>query len=299
MSPPPKILDVALDRDAVPAPEGAPARRSSAAPQRRRHRRVLRAGPELPAPELALVGGLPLARLDLAQVIDHVFDALARGRGGWLVTANVDFVQRAQRDAAIRALYGGADLMVADGAPLVWAAALAGTPVPERVAGSDLVWHLAKRAASTGHSLYLLGGEGDAGPRAAEELMRRYPRLRIAGVSSPWLSSPPTEEELAPVVEEVASTRPDLIYSAMGSPKQEFVIQALRPRLPSTWMMGCGISLSFIAGDVVRAPVWMQRSGLEWLHRLCQEPGRLARRYLVDNLPFTLRLLLAARMRQA
>jgi N-acetylglucosaminyldiphosphoundecaprenol N-acetyl-beta-D-mannosaminyltransferase len=227
-------------------------------------------------------------------VVSHVFDALAAGFGGWLVTANVDFAQRAQTDPECAALYSDADLMVADGAPLVWASRLAGVPVPERVAGSDLVWLLAARAAEEGRSLYLLGGDGDAGPRAAEALMERYPGLEIAGVSSPWLSLPLSEDELDPVIDEVVRCQPDLVYAAMGSPKQEYVIGALRDALPDTWFMGCGISLSFIAGDVARAPIWMQRTGLEWLHRLVQEPGRLAHRYLVQNLPFTLRLLYGA-----
>jgi N-acetylglucosaminyldiphosphoundecaprenol N-acetyl-beta-D-mannosaminyltransferase len=237
---------------------------------------------------------LPLARLDAGDVVSHVFDALAQGFGGWLVTANVDFVQRSQIDAECAALYAEADLMVADGAPLVWASHLAGVPLPERVAGSDLVWLLAERAAAEGRSLYLLGGERDAGPRAAETLKARYPGLDIAGVSSPWLSLPPKEDELAPIVEEVKRLQPDVVYAALGSPKQEYVIRALRQALPQTWFMGCGISLSFISGDVPRAPLWMQRTGLEWLHRLLQEPGRLAHRYLLQNLPFTLRLLYGA-----
>ena len=245
----------------------------------------------IPRPEVVPIGGLPIARLSGGQVVDHVFDSLRRGLGGWLVTANVDFVQRSQSRPEIRALYEQADLVVADGAPLVWASALAGARVPERVAGSDLVWSLAERAAAEGRSLYLLGGQGDAGERAALRLRARWPELHIAGVSSPSLSLPPTEEELAPVVEDAVRAAPDLVYSALGSPKQEFVIRALRAELPRSWMLGCGISLSFVAGDIPRAPVWMQRSGLEWVHRLCLEPRRLASRYLLHNLPFTLRLL--------
>ena len=273
-------------RKATTRPSG---RRRPGAPRPAAHRR---GGEE--SSGVARVGGLPLARLDAGDVVSHVFDSLAAGFGGWLVTANVDFAQRSRTDAACAALYAEADLMVADGAPLVWASRLAGVPVPERVAGSDLVWLLAERAALEGRSLYLLGGDGDAGPRAADTLKSRYAGLDIAGVSSPWLSLPPTAEELAPIIDDVRRCKPDVVYAAMGSPKQEYVIRALRDALPETWFMGCGISLSFITGDVARAPVWMQRTGLEWLHRLVQEPGRLARRYLLQNLPFTLRLLYGA-----
>ncbi len=271
------------------APARPLSRRRSGAPRPAAHRRVAEG-----KSGFARVAGLSLARLDADAVVSHVFDSLARRIGGWLVTANIDFAQRSQSDPECAALYAEADLMVADGAPLVWASHLAGVPVPERVAGSDLVWLLAERAAAEGRSLYLLGGEGDAGQRAAETLKERYLELRIAGVSSPWLSSPPSAEELAPVIEDVVRCKPDVVYAAMGSPKQEYVIRALSQALPETWFMGCGISLSFIAGDVPRAPAWMQRTGLEWLHRLVQEPGRLARRYLLQNLPFTLRLLYGA-----
>jgi N-acetylglucosaminyldiphosphoundecaprenol N-acetyl-beta-D-mannosaminyltransferase len=235
-----------------------------------------------------------IARASQEEVIRAVEAALSRGEGGWLVTANVDYLQRADADPGIRALYRKATLSVADGAPVVWASRLAGRPVPERVAGSDLVWSLAGMAAAAGRRLYLLGGEGDVAERAASTLTREYPGLVIAGHESPWISSPPDAGELASIAERVTATQPDLVYVALGSPKQEYVIDALRQRLPRAWLMGCGISLAFIAGEVARAPVWMQRSGLEWLHRLLQEPGRLGRRYLRDNLPFTLRLLAQA-----
>jgi len=243
------------------------------------------------------IGGLPFAPLRRAELLDRVFGDLAEGRGGWLVTANVDFVQRAQREPEIRALYDRATLVVADGAPLVWASKLAGTPLPERLAGSDITRWIAERAAREARSLYLLGGADDAAARAAASLSARFPSLRIAGHASPWIGLPPTAAELDALADEIVPCAPDFLYVAFGSPKQEYVIAHLRALLPGTWMIGCGISLSFIAGGVSRAPVWMQRSGLEWLHRIGTDPRRLARRYLLDNLPFALRLL-AASVRQ-
>lgn len=240
------------------------------------------------------IEGLPVARLGGAAVTERVASELAAGRGGWLVTANVDFVQRAATDPSYRALYAEADLIVADGAPLVWASRLRGEPVPERVAGADLVWTLAEAAAAGGHGLYLLGGDGQAAEIAAQRLVERSPALRVVGYSSPWISIPPTEEELEPIRAELRRSDARLVYVALGSPKQEHLIRALRGEFPEVWWMGCGISLSFIAGKVGRAPRWMQRLGLEWSHRLLQEPGRLASRYLTRNLPFTLRLLWSA-----
>jgi N-acetylglucosaminyldiphosphoundecaprenol N-acetyl-beta-D-mannosaminyltransferase len=244
------------------------------------------------------LSGVPVAALSRSQLVDRVFRALAQGEGGWIVTANLDFLYRCHSAPSTVDLYRQADFIVADGLPLVWASRLRGTPLPERVAGSELVWSLAERATREGRSLYFLGGGGDAAKRAAEVLRRRWPALRIVGTSSPWISSEPTPEEVAPIRAELLAVAPDLVYVALGSPKQERLITNLRDALPGAWMLGVGISLSFIAGDVKRAPRWMQRVGLEWFHRLLQEPRRLGRRYLVQNIPFTFRLLGKALMQR-
>lgn len=235
--------------------------------------------------------GVRFARMTCADVVSHVFASLAAGRGGWIVTVNVDHMQRFRTDPTTCGLHRGADLVVADGMPLLWAARLQGTPLPERVAGSDLIWLLAERANDEGRSLYLMGGEPGAAEGAAAELRARWPKLRIAGTSSPRVSAQPLPNEVAPIAEELDRARPDLVYVALGAPKQERLIEALRPGRGAIWWMGVGISLSFAAGQIGRAPRWMQRSGLEWLHRMLQEPGRLARRYFRDDLPYLIGLL--------
>ena len=238
--------------------------------------------------------GMRLARMRQADLVEHVFAALAQGKGGWLVTANLDFLRRYVRDARVRAFYDAADLRVADGAPLVWASRLQGEALPERIAGSSLLWLVAERAARDGRALYLLGGTPAANEGAARVLFERYPGLRICGRSCPAISSPPTADEVALLQTELAALQPHILLVALGSPKQEELIAELHPHLPTTWMMGVGVSLSFVSGELGRAPAWMGQAGLEWLHRLAQEPGRLARRYLVEDLPFALRLLPAA-----
>jgi len=243
--------------------------------------------------------GMPLACATAAEVMAHVFSELDAGRGGWLVTANLDFLRRHVRDRAARALYAGADLRVADGMPLVWAARLQGATMPERIAGSSLMLPLVERAAEAGRSVYLLGGEPAANAAAAALLMARWPSLRLCGASSPMVGSPPTPEELGALRNAIVPLRPDLLLVGMGSPKQEQIIHALRAELPSTWMIGVGISFSLVAGHQRRAPAWMQRSGLEWCWRLAQDPRRLARRYLVEDLPFSLELMAHVLRRRA
>jgi len=248
------------------------------------------ANTHVPTPSVEL-DGIALHCMTQADVVDRLDARLAQRVGGWIITLNVDHLQRLQRVPRVRECYGQAELVVADGMPLLWAATLQGTPLPERVAGSDLVWSLAERAAARGYSLYLLGGAPGAAEAAARVLSARWPALRIAGLSSPHVSSPATPAEVSAIRDALEKADPDLVYVALGAPKAEYLIAALRAAFPRTWWIGVGISLSFIAGSVQRAPAWVQRSGLEWLHRLLQEPGRLARRYLIDDLPFVAGML--------
>jgi N-acetylglucosaminyldiphosphoundecaprenol N-acetyl-beta-D-mannosaminyltransferase len=243
--------------------------------------------------------GMSLARVREHHVLDRVFSDLSAGKGGWIVTVNLDMLRRHHHDGAARALYAEADLRIADGMPLVWASRLMGArALPERVAGSCLARHLAERAALERRSLCLLGGAPGAARAARRALSQRYPGLRVVEAGSPTLPLQPTDDGVARLVERIAPMAPDILLVGLGSPKQEYWIRALRPHLPRTWMIGVGVTFSFLGGQIRRAPRWMQRSGLEWVHRLAQEPRRLARRYLIEDLPFAWTLLQqAARQR--
>jgi N-acetylglucosaminyldiphosphoundecaprenol N-acetyl-beta-D-mannosaminyltransferase len=238
--------------------------------------------------------GMPLAHVGEDDVLDFMFGAMRERRGGWLITANLDFLRRYVKTPEVRRLYASADMLVADGMPLVWASQVLGTPLPERVAGSALIYRFAERAAREGRSVYLLGGDEGAGEGAKAVLCERFPGLRVCGHSSPRVSMPPTQAEFAAIRADIEREQPDLLLVGLGSPKQEQLIHALRLEFPHIWMVGIGISFSFVAGKVTRAPAWMRESGLEWVHRLVQEPGRLARRYLVDDLPFAAELFARA-----
>ncbi|WP_405141837.1 WecB/TagA/CpsF family glycosyltransferase [Sphaerisporangium sp. NBC_01403] len=237
------------------------------------------------------VAGVEVDALTEGEVVGHVVAALARGEGGHVVTPNVDICRACSRDPEVRALVAGADLAVPDGMPLVWASRLLGTPVPERITGADLIWSLSEAAASNDLPVYLLGGPPGVAVRASEVLADRYPGLHVAGVVSPPHGFDTSEEGVMAVREVLLAARPRLVFVGLGFPKQDRLIAALRADLPGAWFVGCGSAIAFTAGSVRRAPEWMQRSGLEWLFRLAAEPGRLARRYLVDDLPFALRLL--------
>ncbi|WP_229789270.1 WecB/TagA/CpsF family glycosyltransferase [Pilimelia terevasa] len=237
------------------------------------------------------------------EVVSAVRAALRRGVGGRIITPNVDILRQARRDPAVRGYLADASLVVADGMPLVWASRLAGTPLPERVAGSSLVRSLAAGLAHDRRSLYLLGGapatagtdgDPDGALRAAATLAHAHPGLRIAGAHSPAYGFEKDPAALDAVCAAVAAARPDLVCVGVGFPKQESVISVLRRRRPGAWYLGCGAAINFVAGDQHRAPAWMQRSGLEWAHRLAAEPRRLAGRYLGHDAPYALGLLARA-----
>jgi N-acetylglucosaminyldiphosphoundecaprenol N-acetyl-beta-D-mannosaminyltransferase len=220
------------------------------------------------------------------------------GRVHQVATVNADFVVRALFDPELRYLLQNADLLTADGMPLVWGARCQGVPLQGRVAGADLVPALARRAAERGFSIYFLGGGPGVADRAAILLKEKYPELRIAGIHSPPFGSVLAMD--TSFLEEIRSTSPDILLVAFGNPKQEKWIGMYGRSLGVPVMIGVGGSLDFIAGQTRRAPEWMQRSGFEWLFRLLQEPRRLFRRYVIDLVIFSslfLRQWLA--MRQA
>ncbi len=251
-------------------------------------------------PERVDLLGMPIDAVTESQALDLLTARLSRGQGSWVITPNLDILRQYHAKPAIRDFFHGpsaADIFLADGMPLIWASRFAKigrakTGLPERVPGSGLVFSLAQKAAQRGWRLYLLGGAPGAAEAAAAELTRRYPGLVIAGTDCPPIGFDKNPDAMAAVKQKLLDAQPDIVYVALGFPKQEFVTQRLRPLLPRAAFLGVGISLSFIAGHVKRAPSWIQRVGLEWLHRMIQEPSRLARRYLIDDLPFALRHLL-------
>lgn len=234
---------------------------------------------------------LEIAHIDRVQTEDTVLAALKAGRGGRIVTANLDILRQCVHDDDLAAMVRAADLVVADGAPLVWASRILHKPLPERVAGSDLIWTLSARAAQAGRSIYLLGGSPGAAEAAAERLVEADPALRVAGLDCPPLGFERDPERVAAVVGRVAAARPDIVYVGLGFPKQEHIIAELASTDLATWYMGVGVSIDFVAGHVRRAPRWTHVLGLEWAYRLYREPRKLFSRYVIHGVPFAARLL--------
>lgn len=235
--------------------------------------------------------GQPFDVVTESQTCEHIMESLRLEQGGVLITANLDYLRRCVIDKVFSHFVANSELVVADGMPLIWASRLQGTPLPERVAGSTLCVRLAGELAREKRSLFLLGGNPGVADEAGQILQARFPGLVIGGTYCPEFGFEGNPESLQSIRDQIRSANPDVVYVALGSPKQERLSELLRPDLPRAWWIGIGISLSFITGEVQRAPAWVQKSGFEWVHRLVQEPQRLGKRYLVQGLPFAARLL--------
>jgi N-acetylglucosaminyldiphosphoundecaprenol N-acetyl-beta-D-mannosaminyltransferase len=244
--------------------------------------------------------GAPMGIVTEADAVQAIVDAAEAGRGHWTITANLDHIRRYRRDPAQRDLIDDADLVVADGMPLIWASHLAGEPLPERVSGSNMIWSICEAASARQQSIFLLGGDPGVAERSEQVFRERYPGLEIVGTACPAVGFENNEQELSRIERQVCGAAPRIVFVALGFPKQDLLIRRLRNCLPGTSFLGVGISLSYATGDLSRPPTWICNLGLEWAYRLWQEPTRrLARRYLIDGLPFALQLTFSAARHRA
>jgi exopolysaccharide biosynthesis WecB/TagA/CpsF family protein len=244
------------------------------------------------------VGNIWFDALTEQGVIEAVRQSWAAGRGGSIITVNVDVARLATKRPDLADLVAAGSLVVADGMPLVWASRVGGQVLPERVTGSSLVFSLSAAAADDGRSVFILGGAEGVPGKAAEALSLRSPNLRVAGTDSPPFGFDRTDEGVRRAVGAVVAAAPDLVLVGLGFPKQEKLIEQLRRAWPNAWYLACGGGIPMAAGVRRRASPLVQRLGLEWVHRLILEPRRLARRYLRDDLPFAIELLARTMMRR-
>jgi N-acetylglucosaminyldiphosphoundecaprenol N-acetyl-beta-D-mannosaminyltransferase len=246
-----------------------------------------------PPRQITLVG-IPLDALTHREVADRVLRDLDAGKGGYIVTPNLDILRGTTRDPDLRRLALSAELRVVDGMPLIWAGHIRGTPFPDRVAGSDLIWTLSGAAADHRRSIFLLGGSPGTARLAGDVLTRRFVGLRIVGTYCPPIGYDMDRREMALICAELRRTRPDVVYVGLPFRKASVLVALIRDHLEATWFVEVGVSFSFVSGAVNRAPIWMQRAGFEWFHRLAQEPRRLFRRYVFEDIPFVRTLFLSA-----
>jgi exopolysaccharide biosynthesis WecB/TagA/CpsF family protein len=237
-------------------------------------------------PNRVEIDGLLFDDVTMAEATARIVElARLRDRPRFVCTGNLDHLAIAAEDREFKAAYEAADLVVADGAPVVWLSKLGGTPLKERVAGSDLFWTLGQASAEQGVTLFFLGGVEGAADAAKAELERRYPGTRIVGTYCPPFRTFATREEQDKIRDEVRKANPNILLVAFGAPKQEKWIAANRDRLGVPVAIGVGGSFEMASGMLKRAPKWMQKTGLEWAYRFAQQPRRLFDRYIVRDVP--------------
>ena len=245
-----------------------------------------------------LVDGVGFDPLTMTQVVDRVAADLANHRGGVIITPNVDILRQLRR-SQLQNLTDGAAIVVADGAPVIWASRLRGNPLPERVTGAQLVWTLSHAAAREGRSVFLLGAGPGVAERAADQFRRASPGLKVAGIHSPPWGFEGIQGEMEKIDDLLTQEDPDIVFVSIGALRQERLATRLALAHPGRWFLCCGAALDIVAGDVPRAHPAVQRLGVEWVHRLAHEPGRLARRYLIDDLPYASGMLFRSVLHRA
>ena len=242
---------------------------------------------DLPALERVKLIGTWIDDVSMDEAIARI-EALIRRRQppAVVVTPNVDHLIKLQRDPEFQAIYAAADLVLADGQPLLWAASLLGTPLKEKVSGSDLFVRFAPVAAASEHRLFFMGGQPGAAAESARRLTAQHPGLNVVGTACPDYGFERDPQQNGALIEQIRAAEPDVLFVGLGAPKQEKWIHAHRDALGVPVSIGVGASFDFVAGMVKRAPRPLPALGLEWSWRLLMEPRRLWRRYLVEDSRF-------------
>jgi N-acetylglucosaminyldiphosphoundecaprenol N-acetyl-beta-D-mannosaminyltransferase len=226
--------------------------------------------------------GCSIDRLDMVSTLAAIERSITARRYTQHMAINAAKLVAMHDDGKLREIVDGCGLVNADGQSVVWASRLLRDPLPERVAGIDLMDALLELAERRGYRVYFLGARADVLARAVERLQARYPALQLAGARDGYYA----DDEASEVADAIHASRPDILFVAMSSPRKEYFLGEYGPGLGAPFVMGVGGSIDVIAGITRRAPAAWQRLGLEWLFRLLQEPRRMFRRYAVTNARF-------------
>jgi N-acetylglucosaminyldiphosphoundecaprenol N-acetyl-beta-D-mannosaminyltransferase len=232
------------------------------------------------------IADVPIHNLNMQETLEMIEEFIAKREPVYLGSINADMIVRCHHDKDFARYYQRCHLCLTDGVPILWASKFLGTPLKEKVAGSDLVPQICALASVRDYRIFFLGGRPGAAEGAKTNLLKKYPSLEIVGVYAPPFGFERDAQELERIEAMIKEARPDILLVGLGAPKQERWISQYYQHLNVPVMMGVGATFEFIAGVVKRAPQWMQKSGLEWFWRLMMEPKRLWKRYLIEDMQF-------------
>lgn len=222
--------------------------------------------------------------LSMDEALKRIDKLVIERKPSYVVTPNVDHIVKLDSDKKFREVYEDADLILTDGMPLIWISKLKGTPIKEKVSGSDLFPKVCELSARNGYRVFLLGAAEGIAEKAAKNLQNKYKGLRIVGTYSPKYGFEKDKKEIDKISSIIKLAKPDILAVGLGAPKQEKFIHEFKDKLEVPVSLAIGASIDFEAGNVERAPKWMQNNGLEWMYRLYKEPKRMYKRYLVEDL---------------
>lgn len=221
--------------------------------------------------------------LTMEEAVREAKRLILEKKNSYVVTPNVDHIVKIEHDGLFRDIYEEADLVLTDGKPLIWMSRWMGTPIKEKISGSDYFPEVCRMAAMEGFSIFLLGAAEGVAKKAAVNLMKKYKNLKIAGVYSPSYAFENDAKEIAHIIEKINESKADILCIGLGTPKQEKFYHQYKEQLQVPLTLHIGATIDFEAGVVKRAPKWISYVGLEWFYRLLKEPRRLYRRYLLED----------------
>ena len=222
--------------------------------------------------------------LTMDEAICRIEELINNKKPSYVVTPNVDHIVKLEHDIEFQNVYKEADLILTDGMPLIWISKLKKNPIKEKVSGSDLFPKVCRLASRKGYKVFLLGAAEGVADKAAENLKSKYTGLNIVGTYSPSYGFEKKDEEINKIIKIINNAKPDILAVGLGAPKQEKFLYKYKDRLNVPISLAIGASIDFEAGNVNRAPKWMQKCGLEWFYRLVKEPNRMFKRYIIDDM---------------
>jgi N-acetylglucosaminyldiphosphoundecaprenol N-acetyl-beta-D-mannosaminyltransferase len=238
-----------------------------------------------------------VSRYNLSETMDEMSRAIKQNRKLRIAVTPVNCLLWARKNPKLNKVYNSADIVTADGVPVVWASRLLAKPIRGRVTGLDLLPAFSDISAQNNHSFFFLGAAEGVADQLADKLISMYPNLNIAGTWSPPFREQFSEEENREMIERINRSGADVLWVSLTAPKQDFWIARHFDKLNVSVAIGVGAAFDVVAGNIPRAPYWMQESGLEWFYRLLKEPGRLSKRYLVEApqfIPLIIKQLLSS-----
>ena len=226
---------------------------------------------------------IEIDNLSMDEAIDSI-DRLINERHRYVVTPNVDHIVKLDNDAEFRKVYENADLILTDGKPLIWISKLYGTPIREKISGSDIFPKVCELANKKHYAMYLLGAGKGVAEVAAKNIVNEYDNIHVVGTYSPPFGFENDKSEIDFILDRINSAKPDILIVGLGAPKQEKFIYKYIDKLDVGIALGLGASIDFMAGNIKRAPKWVSNIGFEWFYRFLKEPKRLFKRYFIDDI---------------